>query len=191
MGCSLSTREQRDGEYQTGFIRWRAAENAFDHWTLNGVKLNTSGEPEFDPGTATADADPYEAGTYNGGNYYNGGSFLVGEWISPEVTAAFPYKNAIASRNASTPKGSWIEVKFRANYRERWSTWYVLGIWAADTSSITRHSVKEQKDADATVADDTFVSLSEDSSTDKFQLKFRLFSTDGAARPCLMNASVA
>jgi hypothetical protein len=191
MVSSLSSQEQGNSAYQTGFIRWRAAENAFDTWTLTGVKLNSNGELEFDPSTAAAGSDPFQAGSYNGGNYYNGSSFLVGESLSPEVTAAFPYESAIASWNASTPKGSWIEVQFRAKYRERWSKWYVLGIWASDTSTITRHSVQGQKDADGTVADDTFVNLAEESPTDKFQLKVRLFSTDGATRPSLRNVSVA
>lgn len=187
----LPKHEQGNSAYQAGFIRWRAAENAFDTWTLTGVKLNSSGELEFDPSTAAAGSDPFQAGSYNGGNYYNGGSFLVGESLSPEVTAAFPYESAIASWNASTPKGSWIEVQFRAKYGERWSKWYVLGIWASDTSTITRHSVQGQKDADGTVADDTFVNVAEESPTDKFQLKLRLFSTDGAARPSMRNVAVA
>lgn len=191
MDSPRPTHEQANSAYQTGFIRWRAAENEFDGWTLHGTRLNSSGELEFDPAAATASVDPYKVGTYNGGNYYNGDSFWVGEAIGPEIHAAFPYKNAIASWNASTPKGSWIEVQFRAKYGERWSKWYVLGVWAADTSTITRHSVSEQKDADGTVADDTFVSLAEDSPTDKFQLKLRLFTTDRDVLPRIRNAAVA
>lgn len=187
---SVSAKGKDDSTYQTGFIRWRAAENGFASWTLSGVRLN-AGALEFDPATATPGTDPYAPGAYNEGNYYNGGAFLVGEATSPEITAAFDYKQAIASWNASTPAGSWVEIQFRAQYGTRWSKWYVLGIWAADDSTIRRHSVKLQGDTDATVGDDTFISLSKKETTSKFQLKLRLFSADGTSTPGIRNASVA
>jgi peptidase C39-like protein len=181
-----------ESNYQTGFVRWRAADNGFSGWTLsNGVKLNASGALEFDSATASAATDPYTAGTYNGGNYYNGGSFFVGEATSPEITTAFNYKEAIASWNAATPAGSWVEVQFRAQYGTRWSKWYVLGIWASDTLTIARHSVNAQGDSDGFVAVDTFVSSAKKATTNKFQLKLRLFSANGSAIPSIRNASVA
>ena len=176
--------------HQAGFIRWRAAENDFTGWTLSGVKLN-AGALELDPANAVAGSDPYAPGAYNGGNYYNGGSFLVGEAISPVVSAGFNYNDAIASWNASTPAGTWIEVQFRAQYDTRWSKWYVLGIWAADNSTIQRHSVQSQGDSDGFVAVDTFVSSNKKQTTDKFQLKLRLFSIDDNFTPSVQNASVA
>ena len=188
---SSTATEKGDGAYQTGFIRWCAAEHGFDRWSLNGIKLNASGALEFDPATASADSDPYPAGTYNGGNYYNGGSFSVGEAISPEINTPFNYKQAIASWNASTPAGSWLEVQFRAQYGTHWSKWYVLGIWAADTSTITRHTVKAQKDSDGSVADDTFLASAESATTNTFQLKLRLFSVDGVSTPSIRNVAVA
>src|SRR5688572_21592218 len=179
------------GEYETGFIRWRAADNGFSGWTLSGVKRNASGALEFDGTTAIAGSDPFGVGGYNGGNYYNGGSFFVGEATSPEITATFNYKEAIASWNATTPSGSWVEVQFRARYGTRWSKWYILGIWAADDSTIRRHSVKLQGDSDGFVAVDTFVSSNKKESTNTFQLKLRLFSADGVSTPTVQNASVA
>lgn len=181
-----------ESNYQTGFVRWRAADNGFSGWTLsNGVKLNASGALEFDSATASAGIDPYPAGTYNGGNYYNGGSFFVGEATSPEITTAFNYKETIASWNAATPAGSWVEVQFRAQYGTRWSKWYVLGIWASDTLTVARHSVNAQGDSDGFVAVDTFVSSAKKATTNKFQLKLRLFSANGSAIPSIRNASVA
>ena len=180
-----------DVGYQTGFIRWRAAENGFNGWTLSGVKLNRRHELEFVPTTATAGSDPYAAGAYNGGNYYNGGSFLVGEATSPEISTAFNYQEAITSWNASTPTGSWVEVQFRAQYGTRWSKWYILGIWASDSSTVARHSVNAQGDSDGFVAVDTFISSNKKETTNKFQLKLRLFSTNGSATPSVRNASVA
>lgn len=179
------------GAYQTGFIRWRAADNGFSSWALlNGVKLK-GGRLEFNAATASPGTDPYAPGTYNGGNYYNGGSFFVGEAISPEITADFNYKEAIASWNAATPPGSWVDIQFRAQYGTRWSKWYVLGIWAADYSTIRRHSVRLQGDSDGFVSVDTFVSSNKKETTSKFQLKLRLFSADGRSVPTIQNVSVA
>jgi hypothetical protein len=191
MVTSISSLGKGNGPYQTGFIRWRAADHEFEGWSLHGVKLNCSGALEFDPATAIADSDPYPGGTYNGGNYYNGGSFFVGEALSPQINTPFNYKEAIASWNASTPAGSWLEVQFRAQYGARWSKWYVLGIWAADTSTIARHSVDAQKDSDGSVAADTFRSSAEDAATNTFQLKLRLFSADGVSMPWVRNIAAA
>ncbi len=189
MDSSISAKGNGDGAYQTGFSRWRAADNGFEGWSLNGVKLNASGALEFDPVTANLGSDPYAAGTYNEGNYYNGGSFFVGEAISPEVATAFNYKSAIASWNASTPAGSWLEIQFRARNGTHWSKWYILGIWAADTATVVRHSVKEQKDSDGSVADDTFISG--ENPTTAFQLKVRLFSDVGRVSASVRNIAVA
>jgi hypothetical protein len=187
---SAKEKEKRDGIYQTGFIRWRAAENGFAGWTLSGVRLN-AGALEFDSSTAVEERDPYPAGQYNGGNYYNGNSFIVGEATSQEFSTAFNYTEAIASWNASTPAGSWVEVQFRAKYGTRWTDkWYVLGIWASDDSTIRRHSVQSQGNADGFIAVDTFVSSNKKESPNAFQLKLRLFSTNGAI-PSVRNASVA
>lgn len=187
---SVSAKGSTVSGYQTGFIRWRAVEGGFGSWALNGVKLN-AGALEFDPGAASPGTDPFTTGTYNGGNYYNGSSFFVGEATSPEVTTAFNYKEAIASWNASTPAGTWVEAQFRAQYGTRWSKWYVLGIWASDDSTIRRHSVQSQGDTDGLVAVDTFVSSAKKATTNKFQIKLRLFSANGTAIPSVQNVSVA
>jgi len=177
--------------YQTGFVRWRAAQGNFSGWTRSGVNLNASGALEFDGATASPGSDPYAAGSYNGDNYYNGGSFKVGEATSPEISTAFNYQEAIASWNASTPTGSWVEIQFRAQYGGRWSKWYILGIWAADYSTIHRHSVQSQGDSDGFVAVDTFVSSNKKETTNKFQIKLRLFSAGGVVTPTVQSASVA
>ena len=92
--------------HQTGFIRWRAAANEFVDWQLSGVTRAADGTLQFDPATASAETDPYPAGGYNGHNFYNGGSFFVGEATGPIVTTPFAFTEAIASWNASTPTGT-------------------------------------------------------------------------------------
>ena len=114
MVTSVSAKGKGDGAYQTGFTRWRAAENGFAGWTFNGVRLN-AGALEFDSSTAGTGMDPYPAGQYNGGNYYNAGSFRVGEATSPVLPTSFAFQEAIASWNAQTPDGSWVETLLRAH----------------------------------------------------------------------------
>ena len=191
LSADSSTAADEEAEYKTGFVCWRAAESGFSDWTLDGVRLGAGSVLELDPGTASAGSDPYVTGTYNEGNYYNGGTFFVGEATSPEVQTEFNYKDAIASWNASTPAGCWLEIQFRARYGAHWSKWYILGIWASDKSTIRRHSVKAQDDSDGFVAADTFISSHKDESTNKFQLRLRLFSVDGVSSPHVKNASVA
>lgn len=190
MVSSASAKSKGDG-YQTGFVPWRAAENGFGSWALDGVRRNLDGTLELDAAHATPGTDPYPPGGYNGGNYYNGDSFVVGEATSPEISTSFSFIEAIASWNASTPAGTWLEVQFRANYGSHWSKWYILGIWAADYSTIRRHSVRSQGDTDGYVAVDTFVSTNKKDTADAFQLKIRLFSVDGTTTPTVRNASLA
>ena len=186
---SVSAKGTGDTGYQTGFVRWRAADGQFTGWTLSGAKLTKGGALEFNRAGAVSGSDP--AGTYNNKNYYNGGQYFVGEATSPEISTPFNYTEAIASWNAATPEGTWVEVQFRAQYGTRWSKWYVLGIWAADYSTIERHSVRLQGDPDGYVAVDTFVSSNKKETTNKFQIKLRLFSEDGSVSPTVKNVSVA
>ncbi len=186
---SVSAKGKGDGGYQTGFVRWRAANSPFAGWTLSGARLTAAGALEFDRVGALTGSDP--AGAYNNKNYYNGGPYFVGEATSPEISTPFNYTEALASWNALTPAGTWIEVQFRAQYGTRWSKWYVLGIWASGYSTIERHSVRLQGDSDGYVAVDTFVSSNKKETTNKFQIKLRLFSEDGSASPSVKNVSVA
>ena len=189
--AAVTPASAKETTYQTGFQRWRAAEAGFAGWQLDGVQLDTNGELLFDPATAVPGVDPYPAGGYYGGNYYNAGSFLVGEATSPETPANFAFTEAIASWNASTPPGTWIETQMRAQLGGRWTKWYSLGIWAGETSTVARHSVRLQGDGDGFVAVDTLVLTNKKSPAQAYQVKLRLFSADGLAIPAVKNVSVA
>jgi hypothetical protein len=177
--------------YRTGFTRWCAADGAFAAWQRDGVSLAADGTLRLDSATAHPGSDPYPPGGYNGHNFYNGGSFLVGEALSPVTTTSFGFFQAIASWNADTPGGSWIETQIRAQIGGRWTKFYNLGVWAADNSTIQRHSVNQQGDADGTVAVDTLVLSAAKTPATAFQLKLRLFSTTGTAIPAVRNVSLA
>lgn len=81
-----------------------------------------------------------------------------GTWTSPAVNPAFPFTRLVASWNAHTPAGSWMQVDVQAATDDGRSTpWYVLGIWADDDRAITRTSVSGQADHDAQVDTDTLL----------------------------------
>src|SRR5690242_8833017 len=110
-----SPAEAKGATYSTGFTRWRSADGGLATWTRHaGVVLGSGGTLQLDPATATPGADPYPPGGYNGGNFYNGGSFLVGETDSPIVAPSFAFTEAIASWNADTPPGTRIETQISA-----------------------------------------------------------------------------
>jgi hypothetical protein len=176
--------------YQTDFVRWSAAGGQFADWTLTGALQTTDGALQLDPATAAQGTDPYGLNGYNGHNYYNGGSFEVGEALSPEIKTGFPVVEAIASWNADTPTGTWVETQVRVQFGTRWSKWYSLGIWAADTSTVERHSVSGQRDADATIWTDTLHMVTKKDVPTALQVKVRLFSADGVATPTVRNMSV-
>ena len=177
--------------YQTGFIRWRAAENGFQGWALTRASLAGDGTLNFAPDGEPPETDPYPPDGYYGRNFYNGSTYYVGEAVSPEMPAPFAFTEAIASWNAATPTGTWIETLMRVQFGSRWSKWYNLGIWAADYSTIQRHSVRLQGDADGYVAVDTLVVSAKKTPVSAYQLKVRLFSANESASPNVHNLSLA
>ena len=176
---------------QAGFIRWRAAEDGFAGWQVSGVSRAADGTLQFQEATASAETDPYAPGAYQGRNFYTGGRFFVGEATSPIVTTPFAFTDAVASWNASTAPGTWIELQIRARFDLRWSKWYNLGVWASDNSTIERHSVKQQDDTDGYVATDTLAIANKLPAPTALQLKVRLFSVMGNRIPVVRNLSVA
>src|SRR5690349_8283011 len=54
-----------------------------------------------------------------------------GALISPVVPVQQPFREAVASWNADTPSGSWIEIDLRARIGGNWTTDYVMGIWTS------------------------------------------------------------
>jgi hypothetical protein len=79
-------------------------------------------------------------------------------WISPVRTLPRPATEVVASWNARTPPGSWIQVELTGAYGDGTTTpWYVMGRWAADdgADSIRRTSVDDQTDGRSSVSTDT------------------------------------
>ncbi|MFF7814669.1 peptidase C39 family protein [Streptomyces sp. NPDC007945] len=77
-------------------------------------------------------------------------------WTSPEHTPAVPATEVIASWNAHTPAGTWIQVELSGAYSDGTRTpWFVMGRWASGDADIKRTSVDDQTDGRGTVWTDT------------------------------------
>ncbi|MEV0176223.1 peptidase C39 family protein [Streptomyces sp. NPDC050803] len=78
-------------------------------------------------------------------------------WTSPVHRLTVPSTEAIASWNAHTPAGTWIQVELRGTYSDGTDTpWFVMGRWAAGDEDIRRTSVDDQGDGKSSIWTDTF-----------------------------------
>lgn len=79
-------------------------------------------------------------------------------WTSPVHVSTVPATEAIASWNARTPTGTWLQAELRGTYGNGTATpWYVMGRWASGDADIRRTSVDGQTDGKSTVWTDTLV----------------------------------
>ncbi|MGW5851160.1 peptidase C39 family protein [Streptomyces sp. NPDC055254] len=77
-------------------------------------------------------------------------------WTSPPHRSAVPATEVVASWNARTPAGTWIQIELRGTYADGGtSPWYVMGRWASGDGDIRRTSVDGQTDRRSTVWTDT------------------------------------
>lgn len=78
-------------------------------------------------------------------------------WTSPVHQLSVPATETIASWNAHTPAGTWIQVELHGTYSDGTDTpWCVMGRWAAGDQDIKRTSVDGQTDGKSTIWTDTF-----------------------------------
>ncbi|MFF9208069.1 MULTISPECIES: peptidase C39 family protein [unclassified Streptomyces] len=80
-----------------------------------------------------------------------------GTWTSPVHRLSVPATEVIASWNARTPAGTWLQTELQGTYTDGTSTpWYVMGRWAAGDQDIKRTSVDGQSDGRSSIWTDTF-----------------------------------
>ncbi len=172
--------------YSTDYNAWRS----FGTWSTTGAGTSVTADGRLTLGLGTQTGSD-TAGAYYGGNFYNAGTYTVGEATSTWQTPDTPYTEAIASWNADTPPGTWVETLIRARFGTRETKWYNLGVWAADIGTVKRHSVRLQGDTDGYVGVDTLVLNGKKAPpADSYQIKLRLFTTN-AASPTVRYLSVA
>ncbi|MDN0196292.1 peptidase C39 family protein [Streptomyces sp. S.PNR 29] len=133
-----------DNRAWTTYTDWRGG-------TAQGTRAVAGARPGVVIGTpaGTADhTDPHTGKT---------ATWEYATWTSPVHTLAVPATEAIASWNAHTPAGTWLQIELRGTYSDGTATpWYVMGRWAAGDGDIRRTSVDGQSDGKSTVWTDTF-----------------------------------
>ncbi|MER6612910.1 peptidase C39 family protein [Streptomyces xantholiticus] len=104
-------------------------------------------------------------------------------WTSPVHRSSVPATEVIASWNADTPAGTWLQVELSGRYSDGSATpWFVMGRWAAGDMDIRRTSVDDQGDGRASVWTDTF-SVDDAASglrLDAYRLRLTLYRRPGS-----------
>ena len=104
-------------------------------------------------------------------------------WTSPTVGTPFGLTELVASWNARTPDGSWVEVEVQGTAAGATSKWYVLGRWSeADDQGFHPTSLGGQGDDTATVAIDTLVTRAGVTLSD-YRVRVSLLRRPGTAGP--------
>lgn len=111
----------------------------------------------------------------------------TGHWTSETIRPGFGVTEIIASWNADTPAGSWVEIEVSGRTSSGRSTgWFVLGRWCADNpeqgGAIKRSSVDGQERDIATVYTDT-LSVADGQALETYVLRVTLRRKQGAPTP--------
>jgi hypothetical protein len=70
------------------------------------------------------------------------GAYQSGTWTSPDYGTSFGFNELIASWNATTPNGTWIQVEVQPKMLDgHWAKSYILGRWSSSDSDFHRTSV--------------------------------------------------
>ncbi|WP_147455892.1 peptidase C39 family protein [Nocardioides mangrovicus] len=81
-----------------------------------------------------------------------------GVWTSPYVSPQHGFSELVASWQATTPGGSWVEIGMQAQTATTTSRWFTMGRWAFENSAaFTRTSVDDQDDPIGKIYTDTFL----------------------------------
>ncbi|HEV7808361.1 MAG TPA: peptidase C39 family protein [Solirubrobacteraceae bacterium] len=85
-------------------------------------------------------------------------SYDSATWTSGLYGPGFGLTELVASWNADTPAGTWVQVQMRGIANAHTTTkWYVMGRWASGDDDVHRTSLSGQGDSDGTIAIDTFL----------------------------------
>ncbi|SDM15244.1 Peptidase_C39 like family protein [Allokutzneria albata] len=140
--------EARPGNSSVDFHEWRSPW-AWRAGQLEGVAVVPSGGVVIHRPQGTVDyTDPHTRTTK---------TYEYARWTSPTYRQKFAATELVASWNASTPAGTWLQVEMRGQTAAGAETkWYVMGRWASGDADIRRTSVPGQGDATGNVDVDTF-----------------------------------
>ncbi|BFU43318.1 C39 family peptidase [Krasilnikovia sp. MM14-A1004] len=165
-------------------IRYHAwgGTGGFDAGVHAGTRTGPGGLVLATAGGRTDYLDPFRGGTT---------TYEYATWSSPWAQPGFAASQAVASWNAVTPGGTWIQAELRgATPDGARTTWYVLGRWAADDIEFLRTSVPGQSDTHARVDSDTLV-VADGAALVAWQLRITLYRPAGTAEsPTVRSAGV-
>ncbi|MFF9196114.1 peptidase C39 family protein [Streptomyces sp. NPDC014779] len=133
-----------DNRFWSSYTDWRCG-------TAAGTRAVAGHRPGLvlaEPAGRTDYTDPHTGRT---------GTWEYATWTSPVHTSTVPATEVIASWNAHTPPGTWIQVDLRGTYGDGTDTpWFVMGRWASGDTDIRRTSVDDQSDGRSSIWTDTF-----------------------------------
>ncbi|MEU7027268.1 peptidase C39 family protein [Streptomyces sp. NPDC046275] len=133
-----------DNRFWSSYTDWRCG-------TAAGTRAVAGHRPGLvlaEPAGRTDYTDPHTGRT---------GSWEYATWTSPVHISTVPATEVIASWNAHTPPGTWIQVDLRGTYGDGTDTpWFVMGRWASGDTDIRRTSVDDQSDGRSSIWTDTF-----------------------------------
>ncbi|MFF4541456.1 peptidase C39 family protein [Streptomyces aureus] len=127
---------------------------SYSDWRSGGTAA-TRAVPGVRPGLVVA----APAGTTDYTDPHTGrtAAWEYATWTSPVHRLSVPATEVIASWNAHTPAGTWLQVELTGTYSDGTDTpWYVMGRWASGDQDIRRTSVDDQTDGRSTIWTDTF-----------------------------------
>ncbi|MDQ0778653.1 hypothetical protein QF026_007119 [Streptomyces aurantiacus] len=141
---SKAPSELVDNHAWTSYADWRGG-------SAEGTRAVPGARPGLEIGTPKGRSDypdPHTGTT---------ATWEYGRWTSPVHRLAVPATEVIASWNARTPAGTWLQTELTGTYSDGTDTpWYVLGRWASGDQDIRRTSVDDQSDGRSSVWTDTF-----------------------------------
>lgn len=112
---------------------------------------------------------------------YAGKRWQVGRWTSGWVAPGHDFAELIPSWEATTPRGTFVQVSARVASTSRTSGWKVVGRWSGREDTINRTSAGSQVDSVATVATDV-VRAAPGVSLQRYQLRVELLRRAGIKR---------
>jgi hypothetical protein len=161
-----------------------AADAELDGTVLSGGSVTLAAGALSGP---FAYADPFA--NYFGDGVDASGDYEYGTWTSGVTNLSFPFNELVASWNATTPDGTWIQVEVQPQIDTgEWAKWYILGRWSSSDYDFHRTSVGGQGDANGFIAIDTF--FAKDHPGVAYRLRVKLFRRIGStASPTLSRLS--
>ncbi|MDT0404431.1 MULTISPECIES: peptidase C39 family protein [Streptomyces] len=133
-----------DNRAWTSYTDWRGG-------TADGTRAVAGARPGLviaRPSGTTDYTDPHTGTT---------AAWEYATWTSPVHRLKVPASEVIASWNAHTPEGTWLQIELKGTYSDGTDTpWYVMGRWAAGDQDIRRTSVDDQSDGRSSIWTDTF-----------------------------------